>query len=51
MQSTSIRSPATGRLIFLCFLVAVFEGVDIQAMGVAAPATRCSFPPEASANG
>ena len=43
MQSTSIQSPATGRLIFLCFLVAVFEGVDIQAMGVAAPALAAAF--------
>ncbi len=43
MQSTSIQSPATGKLIFLCFLVAVFEGVDIQAMGVAAPALAAAF--------
>ncbi len=43
MQSTSIGSPATGRLIFLCFLVAVFEGVDIQAMGVAAPGLAAAF--------
>ena len=43
MQPTSIRSPATGRLIFLCFLVAVFEGVDIQAMGVAAPGLAAAF--------
>lgn len=43
MQSTSIQPPATGRLIFLCFLVAVFEGVDIQAMGVAAPALAAAF--------
>lgn len=43
MQSTSTQSPATGRLIFLCFLVAMFEGVDIQAMGVAAPGLAPAF--------
>lgn len=37
MQPTSTQSPTAGKLIFLCFLVAVFEGLDIQAMGVAAP--------------
>ncbi|MFZ0501174.1 MAG: MFS transporter, partial [Steroidobacteraceae bacterium] len=43
MQPTSIRSPTTGSLIFLCFLVAMFEGVDIQAMGVAAPGLAAAF--------
>lgn len=32
-----------GRVIFLCFLVAVFEGMDIQSMGVAAPALAPAF--------
>lgn len=31
------------RIVFLCFLVAIFEGLDIQSMGVAAPALALAF--------
>jgi AAHS family 3-hydroxyphenylpropionic acid transporter len=38
MSSIAIASPrASARTVALCFAAAVFEGVDIQSMGVAAP--------------
>lgn len=43
MQPSNIQPPAMGRIVFLCFLVAVFEGLDIQAMGVAAPGLAPAF--------
>jgi MFS transporter, AAHS family, 3-hydroxyphenylpropionic acid transporter len=43
MQPANVPSPAVGKIVFLCFLVAVFEGLDIQAMGVAAPALAPAF--------
>jgi AAHS family 3-hydroxyphenylpropionic acid transporter len=46
--STQTRGPAATSTIALCFAVAVLEGFDIQAMGVAAPklAPEFGLPPE-----
>jgi MFS transporter, AAHS family, 3-hydroxyphenylpropionic acid transporter len=43
MQPANVSSPAVGKTVFLCFLVAVFEGLDIQSMGVAAPGLAPAF--------
>ena len=42
-QPTTTAPPAIRKIILLCFLVAAFEGLDIQAMGVAAPALAPAF--------
>lgn len=42
-RSADIHPSAVKRIIFLCFLVAAFEGMDIQAMGVAAPGLAPAF--------
>jgi MFS transporter, AAHS family, 3-hydroxyphenylpropionic acid transporter len=43
MQPANLSSPAVRKIVFLCFLAAIFEGLDIQAMGVAAPALAPAF--------
>lgn len=42
-QPADLQPSAAKRIIFLCFLVAAFEGLDIQAMGVAAPGLAAAF--------
>ncbi|MEN3746702.1 MFS transporter [Sphingomonas sp. HF-S3] len=32
-----VQKPGAATIIFICFLIAVFEGLDIQSMGVASP--------------
>lgn len=41
-NSVSSKSKATLTLV-LCFAIAVFEGFDLQSMGVAAPRMRAEF--------
>jgi AAHS family 3-hydroxyphenylpropionic acid transporter len=42
-QPADIQPSVAKRIICLCFLVAAFEGLDIQAMGVAAPGLAAAF--------
>src|SRR6187431_2781565 len=42
-RSTLVQTPNVAMTVVLCFLVAVVEGFDIQAMGVAAPKLAPQF--------
>lgn len=51
MPTSFARTDASLRTIALCFIVAMLEGLDLQAVGVAAPAMAVSFQLDAAALG
>ena len=51
MPTSFARTDSSLRTIALCFIVAMLEGLDLQAVGVAAPAMAVSFQLDAAALG
>lgn len=51
MPTSFARTDSSLRTIALCFIVAMLEGLDLQAVGVAAPAMAVSFHLDAAALG